>query len=333
MFHQKTTVAVLRGGPSREYNISLKSGAAVLEALDRERYEPRDVFIDRAGVWHVHGAPLSPDKALRNVDVAFNALHGEYGEDGRIQRELDLLGTPYTGAGSIASALSFNKQRTKDMVAALGIKVPHGAVLSRPADVSPDILEREALTLFRSFPMPAMVKPIVGGSSIGMTFANDFSSLFAGLENAFEMSPRALVEEFIRGREATVGVIDDFRGESLYALLPAEIVPHQSHSFFDYEAKYDGSTLELCPGRFTESEKQELMDAARRAHQALELSHYSRSDFIVSRRGIYFLEANSAAGVGLSKESILPKALQAVGTKLSDFLSHIIELARGLKRN
>jgi D-alanine-D-alanine ligase len=172
------------------------------------------------------------------------------------------------------------------------------------------------------------VKPVTGGSSVGTTIVSNYHALEAALRVAFELSPQALIEEFIKGREATVGVIDDFRGEKVYALIPVEIVPPKSRPFFDYNAKYGGETLERVPGHFTAREKEDLMDAAKRAHQTLGQSHYSRSDFIVARRGIYFLETNSASGVGMTDQSLFPKALNAVGAKVSDFLDHIVELAR-----
>ncbi|MBC7836866.1 ATP-grasp domain-containing protein, partial [Acetobacteraceae bacterium] len=134
------------------------------------------------------------------------------------------------------------------------------------------------------------------------------------------------VEEFIKGKEATVGVVDNFRGEKFYALMPVEIVPPPSREFFDYHAKYSGESTERVPGNFTHSEKEELMYLAKRAHETLGLSHYSRSDFIVSKRGIYFLEINTLPG--LTGESLLPKALAAGGSKLPEFLDHVITLAR-----
>ncbi len=321
----REVVGVLRGGPSSEYEVSLRSGATVLEALDREKYDPRDIFIDRLGVWHTAGIPGTPERVLRGVDVVFNALHGEYGEDGKVQRTLDALAIPYTGSGAAQSAVAFNKQRTKEALKTFGIKMPH-SILVRPEGDS----EALALKIFRSFPHPAIVKPGSGGSSVGITIADNFHALQRGLEYAARVSPQVLVEEFIKGREATVGVIDSFRNEHTYALMPVEIIPASHRPFFDYEAKYGGETTERVPAHFTSHEKQELTNLARQVHEGLELSHYSRSDFMVSKRGIYFLEVNTLPG--LTKESLLPKALHAVGAKLSDFFDHVISLARGRRR-
>lgn len=324
----RTVVGVLRGGPSSEYDVSLKSGANVLTELNRDKYEPRDIFISRDGEWHLHGVPVPPERALRGVDVAFNVIHGHYGEDGQVQRVLETHAVPYTGSDALASAIAFNKHQTKELASQLGVKVAHGVVVEPTDD-----LESLAFDLFRSFPHPAIVKPVAGGSSVGTTKVESFHQLQSALERAFEVSPKALIEEFIKGKEATVGVIDGFRGEKTYALMPVEIIPPPKHSFFSHEAKYSGESIERVPGNFTQEEKNELTRLAKAVHEGLSLSHYSRSDFIVSRRGIYFLEVNSAAAVGLTKESILPKALHAVGSRLSEFLDHVIGLALSRKRS
>jgi D-alanine-D-alanine ligase len=322
----RTVVGVLRGGPSSEYEISLQSGANVLEALDTEKYEPRDLFISRDGVWHLRGVEVPAERALRGVDVAFNVIHGGFGEDGRVQRILESFSVPYTGADALASALASNKQHTKDIVARAGVRVAHGLVVEPSSD-----LEAQAFDIFRSFPHPAVVKPVAGGSSVATTFVENYHALEHGLAEAFKVGPKALIEEFIKGREATVGVVEGFRGQQAYALLPVEIIPPKKHKIFSYDAKYSGETIENCPGNFSEKEKNELERLAKLVHEEMGLSHYSRSDFIVAKRGIYFLEVNSAAGIGMTKESLFPKALAAVGSKVSEFVDHIIELA--LKRN
>ena len=295
----RKVVGVLRGGPSREYEVSLKTGASVLEALDRERYEPRDIFIDRAGAWHVHGVAMEPERALKGIDVAFNAMHGEYGEDGRVQRELDKLGVLYTGSGAFASAIAYNKQHTKEAVQKLGVKVPHGLVLEPAREGE---IEELARRLFRTFPHPAIVKPVSGGSSLGTHVAHTYHGLEHALKQASAVAPKILVEEYIGGRDASVGVLSDFRNEATYALIPA-------------------------PALLSHDEKHALVAIAKKVHDGLGLAHYSEADFVVSRRGIYFLEVNSLPK--LHKESKLFGALQTVGTSLSQFLDHVIELAHG----
>lgn len=323
----KIVVGVLRGGPSSEYEVSLKTGASVLQHLNHEKYSPRDIFVDRAGVWHLHGAPATPAEALRGTDVVFNAMHGEYGEDGQVQRVLDQLGMQYTGSGAVASALAFNKHLTKQEIKKLGIKTPRALVVEREGNI--DALAHE---IFRSFPHPAVIKPAASGSSVGVTIADNFHALEVGLEKAFAISDRALVEEFIRGKEATVGVIDGFRNEKTYVLMPIEIVPPKENAFYDYEAKYvSDNTGYRIPGHFTDNEKKTLENMARTVHEGLGLSHYSRSDFIVSPRGIYFLEVNTLPG--MTSHSLIPKGVEAVGSKFPDFLDHLITLAQTNTKN
>ena len=223
----------------------------------------------------------------------------------------------------ISLCFAFNKLKTKEAAARLGVQVPRHVVINPPTDDFP--LEKKALHIFRTFPHPVIVKPMIGGSSVGMTLADNYHALEWALARALETSPQALVEEFIKGREATVGVIDNFRNEKTYALMPVEIIPPPERPFFDYEAKYSGKSIERVPGNFTPEEKRTLEEKTKKVHEGLGLRHYSRSDFILSRRGIYFLEVNTLPG--LTNESLLPKAVQAVGSKLSDFLHHVIDMA------
>src|SRR3569832_2025298 len=153
----KTVVGVLRGGPSREYEVSLKPGSSVLRSLDPEKFAAKDIFIDRAGVWHLHGAPVAPAQAMSGEDVA-------------VQRVLDDLGVPYTGSGASASRLAFDKHHTKAEVKKLEVRTPRALVLTeRPRD-----FEDAAFEIFRTFPHPAFVKPALGGSSVGASLADTY---------------------------------------------------------------------------------------------------------------------------------------------------------------
>jgi len=317
----KRVVAVLRGGVGDEHEVSLKSGATVLKELGfRGDTNTRDIFVDRAGAWFVRGIEKTPERALIGVDVVWNALHGTYGEDGTVQRVLDRTGIPYTGSGAYASALAMNKDIAKRVMEDRGIKTPRSMVVR----VSPD-LSRSVLECFRTFPQPSVVKPLDSGSSVGVTVARSFSELEEGVRLAFQHSSQVLIEEFIRGREATCGVVEGLRGERHYALPAVEIIPASGVPFFDYNAKYGGDTLERVPGNFSKEEHRALQEAARTAHAALGLRHYSRSDFIVSPKGVFFLETNTLPG--LTEASLLPKALSAVGISAGMFMEHILDLA------
>lgn len=317
---EKIKIGVLRGGPSSEYDVSLKTGSSVLKNLPIEKYNIQDIFISKVGDWHFRGIPIAPEKVLKQVDVIFNAMHGEYGEDGTVQQLLDTFSVPYTGSTAFSSAIGMNKLLTKQGLENYDINIPEYTIIENS-----DNLEKDIFNIFRSFTMPAIVKPVSGGSSVGVTLAKSFNELRDGVYKALEHCPKVLIEEYINGREVTCGIIQDFRGEEIHTLMPVEIITSDKSSFFDYDAKYSGETQEVCPAHFDSIIKDEIQRLAKEAHKALGLRHYSRSDFIVSPRGIYFLEVNTLPG--LTEGSLLQKALNAGGTKLPEFLDHLVSLA------
>jgi len=315
-------VAVLRGGPSNEYEVSLKTGQAVLKSLP-ERFQAIDILIDREGNWHREGFVTEPQKILQSVDVVFNALHGEYGEDGRVQRLLDDCGVPYTGSGAWASALGMNKALAKEHFRQKGLKTPAYILVDKKKETVAEIEKK----VFAKMSLPFIVKPADKGSSVGLFLVKDWRDLKKALESVFSFSEKALIEEFIKGKEATCAVVEGLRGQAHYSLLPIEI--RKVGELFDYEAKYGGGTEEICPGCFSAEESRLIQETSVLAHQALGLGHYSRSDFILSpRRGLYILETNSLPG--LTETSLLPKSLKAVGIEFPHFLEHLVDLA--LKR-
>lgn len=317
-----TVVTVLRGGPSREHEVSLKTGHSIVTNLPRERYTVRDIYIDKAGVWHEKGIPTTPDRALLSTDVVVLGLHGEYGEDGEVQRLLEKYGVPYTGSDSFSSYIAMHKVMAKEKVKEVGLLTPRYKLIEQGMDVS-----AVAADIVRTFAQPVVVKPVRWGSSVGVSIVSGYVPLVEAVEQLLkEDAQGVLVEERIRGTEATVGVVEGLRGESLYALPVVEIVP-EKHDFFSYDAKYSGQTREICPGNFAKETAVALAELAQKAHQTLGLRHYSRSDFIVSSKGIYYLETNTLPG--LTTESLLPKSLAAVGVGFPEFLSHLVEMARG----
>ena len=320
-FAHKTRVAVLRGGPSSEYEVSLKSGETVLKNLPA-KYKPIDVFISRAGVWHVGGMEKKPAEALKHVDVVFVALHGQYGEDGKVQRILEHLGIPFTGSKSFASALAMNKHLTKNALGHLKDKIKFAMHKVFTRD---EIKQKGTHEIFRIIPHPSIVKPLTAGSSVGITIVKTFFDLESALNRALEHSDSVIVEEFIEGREVTCGVVDNFRGQKTYPLFPIEIIPKTS--FYDYHAKYvSDDTTYICPAKFDESVRQTIQEASKMIHESMGLRHYSRSDFIVHpKRGVYFLEVNTLPG--MTSHSLIPKANDAGGFPLSEFFDHVLTLA------
>lgn len=316
----QTIVGVLRGGPSREYEVSLQTGASMLANLPEERFTARDIYINKNGQWHDRGRPVAPERVLRQVDVILNGLHGEYGEDGEVQKLLERFGTPYTGTDSFGSYLAMHKVMSKVRAKEAGLLTPEFRYVECAGDS-----EVMANDVIRNFHQPVVVKPVGWGSSVGISIVGGYTPVLAAIQKLFaEGAPSVLVEEYIRGKESAAGVVEGLRGEALYALPPIEIIPPENN-FFSYDAKYSGETREICPGNFSRVATEELQHAAKVMHRALGLRHYSRSDFIVSPRGVYYLETNTLPG--LTAGSLMPKALSAIGVKISDFLSHLVNLA------
>jgi D-alanine-D-alanine ligase len=321
----RITVGVMRGGPSSEYEVSLKTGENVLAGLSRDKYRALDIFVTKKGEWHLDGLATTPDQIFRTVDVVFNAMHGEFGEDGKVQRLLEMFSVPFTGSSSWPSFLAMNKAMARETFKDAGIKIAEGVVVR-----AGETLEDAAHKVIRKMAPSWIVKPAKLGSSVGIALANNFDELVDAMQHSLAHDSQILVEKRIVGREATCAVLEGFRGEHIYAFPVVEIVPPSTRPFFDYQAKYSGATQEICPGRFSMKEKIAMQEAARKAHSALKLSHYSRSDFIVARDGIYILETNTQPG--LTAESLFPKAAAAVGLEFPQLLDHLVQLAHDTKR-
>lgn len=318
----QTIIGVLRGGPSHEHHVSLKTGAAILAGLPEERFIAHDIYIDKHGQWHDRGRATTPERALRQLDAVLIGLHGEYGEDGEVQKLLERFGVPYAGTGPFGSYLAMHKLMAKSRLQEEGIKTPAFRYIEHKAEIEGAVFE-----IVRNFHQPVVVKPVGWGSSIGVSVVGGYALVRSAIESLFAQgAPSVLVEEYIRGREATVGIVEGLRGEELYALPTIEIIP-PANDFFSHEAKYSGTTRELCPGNFSRAQIEELTLLARKAHRVLGLRHYSRSDFIVAPEAIYYLETNTLPG--LTEESLMPKALASVGVSFPDFLTHLVNLACG----
>ncbi len=319
----KIRVAVLRGGPSSEYEVSLKTGAGVLANLD-EKYQGIDVLIDKQGIWHIDGLHVTPEKIMLRADVVFLALHGEYGEDGTVQKFLETHNIPFTGSRALASAIGMNKVLTKKIMKQYGIPTPHSRTL-RKGEMN---IQEVAGDLFRTFLQPSVIKPATAGSSVGVSIVHSLHEIEEALEKAFAVSDTVLVEECIKGKEATCGVLEHFRDQELYALPPVEILPKEHQKFFDFESKYsdENGAKEICPGNFSRKETEEMERLSKALHKAVGCRHYSRTDFMVHpKRGVFCLEINTLPG--LTPNSLLPKEMVAVGSSYSALLDHLITLA------
>ena len=315
-------VGILRGGTSGEYNLSLKTGAAMLQALPEEKYDVRDILIDKTGLWHLRGSPATPARALAQVDVVLNALHGGVGEDGTVQRLIERVGIPYAGARPQAAGLSLNKNRAREILAQAGVRIPRGVSFSPRNELN--TADMAALT-FSQFGPPYIVKPAMEGAGSGIRVAATVVDLPDAIGDVLDAFGSALVEEYVRGREASVGVIDNFRNEELYVLPPAHV--EREGMFLGLEPHESGSLRHTVPSPFSYTQKLTLADTARRAHRALGMSHFSRSDIIVTPTAVYLLEVNAIPG--LYPGATFPSMLEAVGSSVTEFLEHAIHLAMG----
>ena len=305
-------VALLSGGTSSERDVSLKSGDQVFAALDKNRYR-----ITRYDPKHDLQKLVAHAK---DIDIALIVLHGPYGEDGTIQGLLELLDVPYQGTGVLGSALAMNKTASKEIYRLAGLLVPPYLVFDKDSVVPPDeIVDQVGL--------PAVVKPVEGGSSIGMSIVKTAADLPQAVQTALQCDDTVLVEKYIRGREVTGGVLGN---RELTALPVVEIIPNEAYEFFDYTAKYTpGATNEICPARLDDHLTRRVQACAKIAHQALYCSDYSRTDMIVDGEEIYVLETNTIPG--MTPTSLLPLAAKTAGMDFGQLLDRLIGLS--LERN
>ncbi len=294
-------VAIVAGGYSGEYDISMKTAHVVLKHLDHSKYQAFIVEIKQLG-----------DNIL-HFDVVFNAIHGDPGENGKLLGYFDMLQIPYTSCGTLESALTFNKYFCNQVVRQLGGRVAPSLVLYSPKDYSPQ-------QIVNQLGLPVFVKPNNGGSSVGMSKADSIEELPKAIETAFAESKEVLVEGFVKGRELTMGVF-----EKAGQLMPLPITEIKSaNDFFDYEAKYN-STLneEITPAPIPNEWTKDIKETSLKLYRGLHLKGVVRFDYIYSDKGLYFLEVNTVPG--LSEQSIVPKQYGYAYGALSDLFDTLIQ--------
>ncbi len=307
-------VLVLMGGTSREREVSLRTGAAVAAALRAMGHEV--VEMDAGENFLKRLADLSEE-----VDVAFLALHGRGGEDGTVQGALELAGIPYTGSGVLASAVAMSKVMTKTIFRAEGIPVAADVVISR-RDLREQGLERLSGGVARDLGFPCIVKPDREGSTVGVKVAHNLDELAGGLEEAFFLDELVLVEEFLQGREFTVGIL----GSEELVLPVLEV--RSSGGIYDYRCKYTpGLTEYLVPAPLEEEAARRLQDTALRAHRSLRCEGVSRIDFIMEEETsrVCCLEVNTLPG--MTELSLIPKAAAAAGIDFNSVIKMILDSA------
>jgi D-alanine-D-alanine ligase len=299
----KKKIGVLMGGLSSEREVSLASGTAVLKALVDKGYDAVAIDIGRDAAEQVRKA---------NIEIAFNALHGKFGEDGAIQGLLEIMGIPCTGSGTLASAMGMNKIISKTLFRAYGLPVGPFMVISRE--------DREALkTAEREIGYPLVVKPSSEGSSVGVSLVHASEGFEPAAKLAFRYDPEILVEKYIKGMEVQVGILGEL------ALGAIEIVPKDA--FYSYKAKYEkGGSEHFFPARVPDEVYRRTLDAGLLAHRALGCRGYSRVDFIIDNDGVpYILEVNTLPG--MTATSLLPEIAQGAGIPFPSLVEEILRLA------
>jgi len=323
----KLNVAIIRGGIGHEYDISLQSGARVLSAIDRKKYQPIDVLVDKDGVWHADGTPLDPSNLKHIADVVFNLLHGPYGEDGLMSQFLEDEGISYIGSSALGSRMAFNKEISKDKFRNLGLRTPasHSIHLSKKIKEASDdelinFVLKSGKEIFEHVSPPWILKPSNSSFSIGVRYARDFDELVEGLVQLLSKHNSVIVEHFVKGREISVSVADNFKNEDNYVFPPIDII--KNNKILDYENRNSGE-YKHAESPLSGIERQDIIDAARKIHQAFDLSDWSTIDFILNKNGLYALEVDNMPG--FSKHSMYPKALEIAGVDFPDFIDHLIQ--------
>ena len=316
-------IALIYGGDSSEWGISVLSGKHVASCLDPARYEVTELLL-RNGQWSVCdpavkdvAVPVKPfiPSDLKNYDVAMIMIHGTPGENGILQAELEKHGVPFTTCSSRVSAITFDKHACKKALHGVGIPLAPEMFLHRGEAFNPEeVVEKLGL--------PVFVKPNDGGSSFGVTKVKRQEDLAPAIAAAFSESDDVLIESFIPGRELTEGVFNR-RGE-IIPLPVTEIIPH--NEYFDYEAKYLGKSDEVCPAQIPEEVAHVVREQTRRIYQHFGCRGLIRCDYIMTESGkIYFLEINPVPG--MTKMSLVPAQIRAAGMEISDVFDCLIEEA------
>jgi len=334
---KRKNIIVLAGGPSSEHEVSLRTADEIIKHLDPKKYSAKKVVITKTGQWLMpretiklastspRGLILPEKQAIdsfrdKKIDAAFIAMHGEYGEDGKIQGLLDVAGIPYTGSGVLASALGMDKTRSLGLLKSAGFLAPEFFELNKK-----EAARRRYGAVSQKFKFPLVVKPADRGSSVGVSIVKGKKDFIAAVKNAEKFSKRVIVQKFIEGRELTCGVLEK-RGK-LIALPPVEIKP-KADKFYDYKSKYSegGSEHIIPPKNLSANLLDFIKNRAVLAHQVLGCSGMSRSDFILGKDGkLYILETNTIPG--MTKTSLLPEAASVAGISFSSLLDLIIASA------
>jgi len=327
--YMKKTIALLTGGTTGEWVVSVKSAATIAQHIDTDKYEVYKIMLTESN-WFYEPADSVKIEIDRNdfslnlngrkikFDGVFIAIHGSPGEDGKLQGYFDMIGMPYTTCNALTSAITMNKGYTKAIVDGIkDLKIAKSIQLFQNDESSLN-------EIIANLKLPYFVKPNNGGSSIGMSKVKQHDDLKEALAKAFKEDNQVLVEEFVEGREFSVGV---FKTKGNIVVLPAtEVIP--ANEFFDFEAKYTpGATEEITPGRMTEEEKNRVERIVSAVYQKLSCKGIVRIDYFLEHgtSNFYFIEINTIPGQ--TATSFIPQQVAAMGVELKEFYTQVIEEA------
>lgn len=321
----KKSVAVVMGGYSDEYIVSIKSGQLIFDELDRDLYNVYKVHILEEGWFFIDGEnklPINKEDFSVNLpngerlkfDVCFNTIHGAPGENGEMQAYWDVVGQKYTGCNFYQSALTFNKKDTLAVLSKYGIPSAKSIYLKEGETINKN-------QIVDSLGLPLFVKPNQSGSSLGISKVFTKEELIPAIKKAFLEDSQILIESFLDGTEVSVGVVD-YKGETI-VLGITEIV--SENDFFDYEAKYEGKSQEITPARISPEATKLIEEIAIKAYNSLGMSGFSRSEYILVDGKPFMLEMNT--NPGFSPASILPQQAKIYGISIKDLCGHEVEKA------
>ena len=318
----RKNIAIVMGGYSSEVEISLKSGSVVYEHLDKQIYNPFQVHIlpdkwvvvDNQNEYQIDKNDFSFVKNNHKItfDCVFNAIHGSPGENGSLIAYFNLINLKHTSAPFYQMALTFNKRDTLSVLKNYGIPTAKSIFFNKG-----DLID--TTTIIKTVGLPCFVKPNNAGSSFGISKVYQQEELMAAISNAFKEDGEILIESFLDGVEVSVGVIE-YKDETI--VLPiTELV--SENDFFDYEAKYLGKSQEITPARLTKTQENNVREISKKVYKILNMSGFSRSEYIIVNNIPHFLEMNTVPGI--TEASILPQQAKEYGISLSELLSNAIE--------
>ncbi|MBN2484915.1 MAG: D-alanine--D-alanine ligase [Bacteroidales bacterium] len=319
----KKNIAVITGGNSSEYVISVKSADTIIENLDKTKYKPFRVEIKGTN-WKVtmpDGKTVQIDKndfsftsnsTKTTFDGALIMIHGDPGEDGKLQGYLEMLGVPYSSSNVLTSSATFSKHFTKQYLLSYGVRSADWILLNKRFGYNVSDVEKK-------IGFPCFVKPNNAGSSFGVSKASSHNQLVDAINNAMKEDNEVLIEKMVSGTEITCGVLRTSKGA--YKFPITEIV--SKNGFFDYEAKYTtGMSEEIIPARINEEIAEQCKELSLRIYDLFNCRWFARIDYIISNNNLYLLEINTIPG--MSRESIIPKMVKAANFNLPDLLDEIL---------